>query len=235
MDRRETGPHESAYQRDLKMQEELGESNYSDKVIENGKAYRVPYSIVKQVEFSNLKREELIDIEHAARLQYRLLLNDAILKAKVEFSKLKITIVYNPTEAKNIKEKISLEGIIDFLAGEGVHVDQNSIAVSDFDYYKNMYAYQFDPPSIREHPPYTYTMEQWKKIKAKYEENVRKSETKKLEKFHEWQNAYSAEHPEMGLGAIETAGSKKSFLGKVFGSKKKKANKQEKGFWFHGV
>ena len=218
------------------MQQEMDAGEYNDKVLENGKEYRVPYSMVKQVEFSNLRKDELVDLEHAARLQYRLLLNDAILKAKVEFARLKITVVYNPSDSKNLKEKISLEGLIDFLASEGVQVDQKSMAVSDFDYYKNMYAYQFDPPSIREHPPYTYTAEEWKEMKAKYEESVRKGETDKLVKFHEWQNAYAEQHPEMNLGAVPVPEKKASFVGKIFkGSSKKKANKQEKGFWFHGV
>ncbi len=218
------------------MQQEMADGDYDDKVVENGKPYRVPYAIVKQVEFSNITKEDLVDLEHAARLQYRLLLNDAILKAKVEFAKLRITVVYNPSDSKNLKEKISLEGLIDFLAGEGVHVDQKSMVISDFDYYKNMYVYQFDPPSIREHPPYSYTMEEWKEMKPKYEESVRKGEEEKLTKFHEWQNAYSEQHPEMKMGTVPVPEKKTSFIGKVLGkNSKKKANKQEKGFWFHGV
>ncbi len=236
MDRRETGPQETAYQRDLRLQREASENDYNDKVVENGKEYRVPYDIVKQVDFSNIKKEDLIDLEHAARLQYRLLLNDAILKAKVEFAKLKISITYNPSDSKNLKEKISIEGLIDFLASEGVEVDQKAMAISDFDYYKNMYVYQFDPPSIREHPPYSYSMEEWKSMKAQYEEAVKKGEEDKLVKFHEWQNAYAEMHPEMKLGVVPVPEKKKSLIGRLFGgSSKKKANKQEKGFWFHGV
>src|SRR5271155_4685102 len=103
MDRRENAPHETAYQQDLKKQEVA--ATYDDMVVENGKSFRVPYKMVRQVYFSNIKKEELIDLEHAARLQYRLLLMDSVIKAKVEFAKLKIWIVFNPKEANNRKEK----------------------------------------------------------------------------------------------------------------------------------
>lgn len=236
MDRRETGPKESAYQRDLRLQQEANTGEYEIKVVEDGKEYRIPYRMVKQVEFSNLSRQELIDQEHAARLQYRLLLNDAVLRAKVEFAKLKITIIYNPSDAKNTKEKISIEGIIDFLAGEGVQVDQRSMVVTDFDYYNDIYRYQFNPASIREHPPYTYTMEEWKKMKPAFEEKARKGEEEKVAKFHEWQNEYAEQNPDMGLEKVPVPVRKVSVLGRIFGgSGKKKAKKDEKGFWFHGV
>ncbi len=236
MDRRETGPQETAYQRDLRLQKEVDIGKYDDKVEENGKQYRVPYRMVKQVEFSNIRPDELIDLEHAARLQYRLLLNDAVLKAKVEFAKLRIIVVYNPAEAKNLKEKISLEGLADFLAGEGVHVDVSKAAMRDLDYYKEIYSYQFDPEQIREHPPYSYTAEEWKKMKPVYEEKTRLGEQEKLRRFHEWQDSYAEMHPEMELGKAPPHAAKASLLGKLLGSSaKKKANKQEKGFWFHGV
>ncbi len=233
MDRRESGPTETAYQRDLRLQREQGEGEYNDKIIENGKEYRIPYKMIKQVVFTNVQRDDLIDLEHAARLQYRLLLNDAILKAKVEFAKLTITIVYNPQDSGNYKDKISLEGIIDFLASEGVHVDPKAADVTDYDYYKNMYSYQFDPEQIREHPPYSYTMEEWKKMKAKWTANAEKGERDKIVKFHEWQNSYSEQHPQMNLGKMPVQ-ERVTFLGKILGGKKKDRG-QEKGFWFHGV
>lgn len=235
MDRRNTGPAETAYQRDLKLQRQQGAGGYNDKVIENGIAYRVPYGIVKTVVFKNIRKDELIDLEHAARLQYRLLLNDAVLKAKVEFAKLMISITYNPDDAENLKEKISIEGIIDFLAGEGIHVDTNSMSTADFDYYNEMYRRQFDPPSIREHPPYTYTQEEWKRMKPAWEEKVRKSEEKKLAEFHEWENRYAELHPEMKFEKIPVSGKRPSLLGRIMGRNGRKAGKDEKGFWFHGI
>ncbi len=235
MDRRDLGPTETAYQRDLKLQQEQGEIDYDDKIVENGRPFRVPYKVIKQVAFTNVRKDELVDLEHAARLQYRLLLNDAILKAKVEFAKLTITIVYNPQDSGNLKEKISIEGIVDFLAGEGVHIDPKSMEISDYDYYKNMYTYQFDPAEIREHPPYTYTTEEWKKMRPKWDQQVIIGEKAKLVKFHEWQNSYAETHPEMNLGKIPVPEKKVSFLGKILGGNKKKSKNQEKGFWFHGV
>ena len=68
-------------------------------VLEDGKKYRMPYHVVKRAVFSNLKKEDLIDIPHSARLQYRLMLMDPVIKAVVDFNELKITVIYNPTGA----------------------------------------------------------------------------------------------------------------------------------------
>src|SRR5580700_1080029 len=138
MDRRE-GVSESGFKKDLEQQSD----DYNDKVMEDGKPIRVPYSMVKEVIFTNLSEIELRDIEHSARLQYRLLLMDPVLKAKVEFIRKKIIITYNPTGAENRKEKISQRELVEFLAKEGVHVNIDYIAERDVDYYNEIYKYQF--------------------------------------------------------------------------------------------
>lgn len=230
MDRRDIQRKESEYQQDLKRQE----VQYDDKITENGKEYRIPFKMVKQVVFSNIRRDELLDLEHSARLQYRLLLMDSVLKAKVEFAKLKITVVFNPTDAINRKEKIDIEGLINFLASEGVTVDKAHIETTDFDYYKEMYAYQFDPATIREHPPYSYTKEQWVKMKADWEKNSKEYEAEKVQKFHEWQDSYLEQHPELAaeMGIKLQEKRKPTLKERIFGKKK---SKNEKGYWFHGA
>src|SRR5271155_3800014 len=90
-------------------QEQKSKSEFDAYVVENGEKFRVPYKIIKKVIFTELKKEELIDIPHAARLQYRLMLLDPVIKATVDFTKSKISILYNPREAENIREKISID------------------------------------------------------------------------------------------------------------------------------
>jgi hypothetical protein len=136
-------------------------------VEESGKLYRMPYKMIKQVVFSELDKNELKDIPYSARLQYRLLLMEPVLKAKVAFHKRFIRIIYNPTGADNIKPKISREQLIKFLADEGVHVRQDKIEERDYDYYKEFYQYAYFPKSIREAPPYGWTKEEWQKQKEK--------------------------------------------------------------------
>ncbi len=138
---------------------------------EGGKRFRMPYTIIRKVTFSNLDQNELIDIPHVARLQYRLLLFDAVIKAKVDYHKKFIRIIYNPPEADNIKEKISRAKLIEFLAGEGVHVSEAKENMEEvpYDYQKELYNYAYFPPSIREAPPYGWTREEWKKHKAEEE------------------------------------------------------------------
>jgi hypothetical protein len=232
MDRRDIH-QESEYQKELKQKD----VEYDDKIVENGKEYRIPYKMVKQVVFSEIRKEELRDLEHSARLQYRLLLQDSVLKAKVEFAKLRITIVFNPSDALNRKEKIDVEGLINFLSNEGVSVDRAHIETTDYDYYKQMYAYQFDPAVIREHPPYSYTKEQWAKMKDEWEKNSKEYEKTKVERFHKWQEDYLQKHPELAaeLG-VEIKPVKLSLKEKLLGKKAAKDDsKKEKGFWFHGV
>lgn len=215
MDRREETQHErNLYQKELDEQKGQ-EIDFSKQYVdENGKKFRVPYRMVKRVVFSKISKAELKDIPHAARLQYRLMLKDSILKAAVNFTKSTITVTYNPEGSDNLKEKISQKGIIEFIASEGVHVDSNAIKEEDFDYYKNFYSYAFSPPSIREHPPYSYTMEQWKEMKPEWETRQKEVAQEKKERFKIWQKEYYEQY----------------ILGK-----KPKEDKKDKGFWFHGV
>ncbi|MEM3781514.1 MAG: hypothetical protein QXT43_00935 [Candidatus Micrarchaeaceae archaeon] len=166
-------------------------------VIDEGEKYRIPYNIVKEVIFTNVKKEELINIEHSARLQYRLLLDDAILKAKVEFVKQTITIVYNPKGSGSRNAETSLEDIVQMLGNEGVHVDANAAQKRDVDYAKEIWYPQFHAATIREHPPYGFTMEEWKKIKPEFEKNTAKARKKKWELFKKWQKKYEKLHPEL--------------------------------------
>ncbi len=219
-------------------QEERNESEFNTYVTEDGRQYRVPYRIIKKVTFTNLKKEEIIDIPHAARLQYRLMLMDPVIKASVDFTKSKIAILYNPREAENIKEKISLDELIEFLAKQGVIVDKDHMLVEDYDYYKNLYTYAYTSPSIRERAPYGYKMDEWKKMKPEWEVKMKEGEIKKQEKFRDFQQNYLGTVPEMAqkidpnYKQNETV-VKTTFLGKLFGGKKKL--QKEKGFWFHGV
>ncbi|MEM0074493.1 MAG: hypothetical protein QW091_00200 [Candidatus Micrarchaeaceae archaeon] len=166
-------------------------------VVDEGEKYRVPYNMVKEVVFRNLKKDELIDLEHSARLQYRLLLNDAILKAKVEFVKQIITITYNPKDSGSKNAEISLGEIVQMLEKEGVHVDLSLAQQRDVDYKQEIWYAQFHSATIREHPPYSFTMDEWKKMKPEYEKNVAKSRKKKWEKFTKWQKDYEKLHPEL--------------------------------------
>ena len=143
----------------------------------------------------------------------------------------KVTITYNPTGAANSKDKISKEEIIKFFAEQGVHIDPKNIAEREVDYISEIYKLQFDPAQIREHAPYGYTREEWKKMKPHYTEKMIEGERKKQEKFHEWQQSYIVKYPEIAKEyGIEAAPAKKGLFAKLTGKDKK-----EKGFWFHGV
>ncbi|MGC8652031.1 MAG: hypothetical protein ACP5UH_02150 [Candidatus Micrarchaeia archaeon] len=169
-------------------------SGYKPAYVKEGdKEYRLPYDIIRQAVFSNIKKEELIDMPHAARLQYRLMLMDPIIKARVDYTKSKITVIYNPVGADNAKPKTSLGELIGVLEKEGVHVDKASIDDQDYDY-KSFYSYAFNPAQIRERPPYSYTHEEWQRMKPAVEEKRAKGREKKKEKFHEWQEKYAREH-----------------------------------------
>ena len=231
MDKREN-QEENAYEKELK---EVQERQYSsDWITINGKQYRVPYRMVKEVTFAEVSKSELIDLEHAARLQYRLMLMEPILRAKVEYAKQRITIVYNPTDADNRKPKISLEELMDTLSKEGVRLYNNPREVHDFDYFKEMYSYHFDPPAIREHPPYGYTAKEWEKMKDEYYRKTGEAREKNWAKFREWQNSYAMEHAEaLGIKPEEIKLKPATLKEKILGRKKSK--KGEKGFWFHGV
>ena len=229
MDRRESTPQESGFLKDLKSEE----VEYDDKVEYLGKTYRVPYKMIKEVVFSNLNNNELSSIGYSARLQYRLLLMDAVLKAKVEFIRNRITVTYNPMEATNRKEKVSREQLIAFLSKEGVNVNRQSIAERDVDYFEEIYKYQFEPASIREHAPYGYTIQEWKRMKPEYLKKQAEVESNKRGKFKEWQDSYLDGHPDVAKEYGYTPKEKKvSLLDKVLGRGKSKG---DKGYWFHGA
>jgi hypothetical protein len=191
MDKRET-IEKSGFLKDLEDKKE-----YEDKVTENGVSFRIPYKIIKQATFSNISKMDLIDIEHSARLQYRLMLQDPVIKARVEFIKQRIIVIYNPPEAENRKPKMSLDDIKSWLAKEGVYVDNNQIENVDYDYYKNIYSYQFNPATIREHAPYGYSREEWQHMKPKWEKKKEEYSSKKKEKFHNFQINFLKAHPEI--------------------------------------
>ncbi len=227
MDRREGVAEKGGYLKDL--EESKNEPTYDDMMTEeDGSAYRVPYRKVREAVFAGISKADLIDMPHAARLQYRLMLMESVLRAKVEFAKGIITIVYNPAGAANRKEKISLAELMDSLSKEGVRADPKNVREREFDYYEEIYKTQFNPKEIRDHPPYGVSREQWQKMKPEWEGKVMQYNKGKLENFHEWQNEYAAEHPEIfgGQGAGK---------GSTSGISAKKKKSQDKGFWFHGA
>lgn len=212
------------------------QSNFDYRIVEDGKVYTVPYRMIRQVTFTNLKREELIDIPHAARLQYRLMLLEPVIKARVDFTKSRMVVIYNPRDADNMREKMSLEELIEFLSKQGVTVTEENTLEENYDYKKQLYDYAYNPPSIRERAPYGYTTAEWKKMKPEWEVKMAEGEVKKQEKFRKFQEGYLEANPEIANIVVADYKPKdnanKSFFGKLFG--KKKAQK-EKGFWFHGV
>jgi len=227
MDRRESAPEESGFLKDLKTEE----IEYDDKVEYKGKTYRVPYKMIKEVVFSNLDQSELGDMEHSARLQYRLLLLDSVLKAKVEFIRNRITITYNPTDSGNRKEKISQQQLVDFLAKEGVYVDPAHVAERDVNYFEDIYKYQFEPETIREHAPYGYSLKEWRSMKPAWEKKRDETIKEKYSKFQEWQDNYLDSHPDLAKEyGVVTKPKDSSIMERIRGKKG-----GDKGFWFHGV
>ena len=218
-------------------QEEAGQSNFDAYVTENGKHYRVPYRVIKRAVFTNIKKSELVDIPHSGRLQYRLMLMDPVIKATVDFTKSKITILYNPRDSDNMKEKISIDELVEFLAKQGINVDRNSMQVEDYDYYKNLYSYAYNPDKIRERIPYGYTAEQWKEMKPKWDEKIAADNAKKKEKLMAFQQQYLEENPNMALKMdpnFKPTEKSYGFFDRLTGKDKKRAEKG-KGFWFHGI
>ena len=195
--RDESASNAPRYKQDLEQQSKQNIDDSKNWVVEDGKKFRLPYKMIKQVVLSNVSKSDMIDQEHAARLQYRLLLLEPVIKAYVEFQKGRITIIYNPIGADNIREKMSLDDIIAFLSKEGISVDRSAIAERDYDYYKEFYSYAFHPKVIREHPPYGYTLEQWRKMKPKWEEKSKEYEKKKWLDFKKYQKGYEEKHPEV--------------------------------------
>ncbi len=223
MDRRENVEGGSKYKEDLEHERQMGNVEEAWLIDENGNRYRMPYKIIKQVIFNGLSQKEMIDPQYAARLQYRLSLHEPIIKASVNYIKGRITIIYNPKGAANRREQMSLQELIDALAKEGVHADMKQIEERDYDYVKEFYSYAYFPPTIREHPPYGYTDEEWAKMKDEWKERTEKQRAEKLQKFHQWQGEY--------MESITKTGDPNPERKK--GPKEKKGG--EKEFWFHGV
>jgi|GEM_PF-822331 hypothetical protein len=232
MDHRDDPTQQNVYQKELDEQLAGRQVIYNDQVMIDGKPYRVPYKMVKEIEFSNIHKEAMIDFEHAGRLQYRLMLMDSVLRAKVEFVKQKITIVYNPTTAQNNKPKTTKEELVSFLAKEGIRIDPSSMVEKDFDYFKEMYSYHYNPPSIRERPPYGYTMDEWKKMRDNYNKKAAQGREDGYKKFQEWQDTYAEQHPTILGEKISATPRKVGLTERLFGKKKED---KKSGFWFHGV
>lgn len=233
MDRRDT-PSISKYKEDLERERQMGSVEDDYITDEQGNKYRMPYRMVKEVVFSGLSQKEMIDPQHAARLQYRLSIMDPVIKCSVNFAKARITVIYNPKGARNRREQISQQELIGVLANEGVHVDAAKISERDYDYVKEFYSYAYFSPKIREHPPYGYTNAEWEKMKGSWDEKMQKMSEEKLEKFHEWQKEYAASIAEQEHPSPEQ---KLTLKDRILGRKKGPAAKKggEKGFWFHGV
>jgi hypothetical protein len=232
MDHRD-GQEGNAYRKELEQDKEL---QYDEYVTLEGKRYRVPFKMIREVVFSGVRRDELASIEHAARLQYRLLLLDPVVKAKVEFNKGTITVVYNPDTAQNRKEKISVEQLIAFFDKEGVHLKNNPRKERDFDYVNEMYSYQFNPRSIRERPPYGYTLGEWRSMKDEYARKMNKAREKNVAKFKEWQDNYAESNPEVLADKMPSDQRKPTLKERIFGKKRgSKKRENEKQFWFHGA
>lgn len=188
MDRRDFDA--GAAQKEAKPVSDLGRY-----VTEGGKQYRMPYRMVRKATFSNIKKSELVDIPHSTRLQYRLMLLGAVIKAVVDFADEKITIIYNPDGADNASDKTTLGELVAALSKEGVRANPGNTADADYDYYSELYSNSHNPQSIRESPPYGYTNEEWAKMKAKWEKKAVEDEAKKREKFKRWQESYLKSNP----------------------------------------
>lgn len=209
--------------------------NFDAYITEGKDRFMVPYRMIKKVTFTNVSKGDMIDIPHAARLQYRLMLLEPIIKASVDFTKSKITVIYNPDTADNNKEKISLDDLMGVLKKEGIATDESHMVMEDYDYYKNFYSYAYNPPTIRERAPYGYTPEQWQKLKPEWEEKIKKGNLEKFEKHRAFQAAYLEENPEIAHKVdpnFKPSEKKLSVKEKILGKKKGSGGK---GFWFHGI
>ncbi|MGC8709997.1 MAG: hypothetical protein ACP5RF_00045 [Candidatus Micrarchaeia archaeon] len=113
----------------------------------------IPYKKIVHAVIS-VDKKGLVDVPHAARLQYRLLLNDAIIKAKVSFAKGSIELYYNKKGAENELPKISLDGIIALLKENGVEPKENGIKEEEVEYKDTLYNYAFEPKEIKKAKPY---------------------------------------------------------------------------------
>ncbi len=233
MDHRQTEGG-SKYKQDLERERQMGAVEDDCITDDQGNRYRMPYRMIKEVVFSGVDQKGMVDPQHAARLQYRLSIMDPIIKASVNFAKSRITIIYNPKGAKNRREQISQQELIEVLAKEGVTIDPARISERDYDYVKEFYSYAYFSPKIREHPPYGYTKEEWERMKGSWDEKMQRMSEEKLVKFHEWQKEYAASMAEQ---ENPKPAQKLTLKDRILGRKKGPAAKKggEKGFWFHGV
>ncbi len=182
-------------------------------VFEEGKKYEIPYHLIKKAVFSNLRKEDLIDVQHSARLQYRLMCLDTVIKAIVDFNELKITVIYNPADADNNGAKMDIEWLIEFLEKEGVGTHHGSIKNEDFDYYGQFYSCAFFPQPIRKSAPYGYTLDEWKKMEKSFIEKSAASRKSKSAKFKVWQDEYQKEK----MTSEAQSKKKRSMLSDIFG------------------
>lgn len=167
MDRRDH-QEQNLYEKELKSGKGEEYDTSKDYIAEaDGKKYHVPYRMIKEVTFGNISHQDMVSMEYAARLQYRIMLLEPVIKARVEYVKNRIVVIYNPVGADNMKDKMSLDELIAFFEKEGIHVDRKAIVERDYDYYKEFYQYAYFPKSIREAPPYGWTKEEWQKQKEK--------------------------------------------------------------------
>ncbi|BCS90985.1 MAG: hypothetical protein ARM1_0442 [Candidatus Micrarchaeota archaeon] len=200
---------------------------------ENGVKFIIPYKIITEVKFK-VKKEDLIDIPHSARLQYRLMLLDAVIRATVDFTRERITIVYNDVNNFNNKPKLSIDEIVEFLNVNGVHVSRDDIIERrDYDYYKEFYSYTYNPKVIRKAAPYGISQEEWDRIAPEYERMIKEAERKKIDSFKAWQRQYELEHRDV-FGVTDNLSEDKGVLQrfKRLFIKKEDSNK---GYWFHGL
>jgi len=172
-----------------------GDVSFEDELIEElGKKYHVPYRLVKEATIKTTK-EDLKSFGDAAALQYKLLTHDAILKASVNYVTATITVIYNPRGARNLRPKTDLDELLSELHANGIKTQ--SVSDRDYDYYKEFYSYAFNPPKIRDRPPYGFDAKKWDKIKDEYEKERQKHEQEKLEKFKQWQKDYYNKHKQI--------------------------------------
>ncbi len=210
MDKKNKIPQKSAYQEDLQRTATLTKEQIDNQyIMEDGNPIRVPYRMVRQITLTGIRPAGAFsDQEHAARLQYNLLLNPAILKARVHYIKSSIIIIYNPKDTDNLKEKIDTDEIKHLLYEQNVEIDDNSIKDEPYDYYKYFYSYAFKSPSVKEHSPYGYTLQEWEGMKPEWEEKVKKYTKKKERIQKQFQESYLNEHPELaedfGLSITDT-------------------------------
>lgn len=172
-----------------------GQAAASAFVTDSGVRYRMPFRMVTKTTFADLKQDELIDARHAARLQYRLMLLESVIKATVDFANLKITVIYNPAGSGNGRPETDADKMRAFLEGQGVHALPENTREEHYDYITKLYSYAYLPARTRTSAPYGYTAQEWQSMEPAYEKKSANADKKKLAKFRAWQVQYLKEHP----------------------------------------